>query len=143
MGRLRATGPRPLKARALAALFPLGIRALNRAGIGPLKAQLSGEALRDASLAAMAEVVGRLEVPAEHVIFGHTHRAGPLPEDDPGQWRIPGSSTRLHNTGSWVDERAYARAGPASPYWAGRAIEVDAEGPPRLIRIVSDLGAPL
>ena len=142
-GQLRATGRRPLKARALAALFPLGIHALNRAGIGPLRAQLSGEALRDASLAAIGEVIVRLGITAEHVIFGHTHRAGPLPEDDQVQWRVPGSTTRLHNTGSWVDERAYARAGPSSPYWAGRAIEVDDDGPPRLVRIVSDLGAPL
>ncbi len=56
--------------------------ALNRLGIGPLKADLSGAELRRANLRAMGEVVERLGIDARHVIFGHTHRSGPLPDDD-------------------------------------------------------------
>lgn len=142
---LSAAGQRPLRARALASLFPLGILGLNRIGVGPLRAELSGEALRDAGLVAMGEVLARLGVGAEHVIFGHTHRAGPLPDDDPGPWRVvdgsgPAAGTRLHNSGCWIDEPVFTRGGPASPYWAGRGIELDDEGPPRLVRIVEDLG---
>jgi hypothetical protein len=140
---LSATGQRPLKARALASLFPLGIRGLNRIGIGPLTAQLSGEALRDAGLAAMGDVVGRLGITAEHVLFGHTHRAGPLPADDAGLWRVAGTGTRLYNAGCWIDEPVFARGSHDSPYWAGRAIEVDDEGPPRVVRVVTDLTSPV
>jgi hypothetical protein len=139
---LSATGPRPLKARALASLFPLGIHGLNRIGIGPLNADLSGEALRDAGLAAMGGVVTRLGITAEHVLFGHTHRAGPLPEDHDGLWRVAGTGSRLYNSGCWIDEPVLARGGEASPYWAGRAIEVDDTGPPRVVRVITELGSP-
>jgi hypothetical protein len=138
---LSASGPRPLKARAIASLFPLGIAGLNRFGIGPLKAELSGDALRDAGLTAMGDVVTRLGVEADHVLFGHTHRAGPLPADDADRWRAAGGP-RLYNAGCWIDEPVFARGGPDSPYWAGRVIVVDREGPPRVERVVSELGRP-
>ena len=72
-----------LRNRALAGGFPLVVAALNRAGIGPLQADISGPALRRAALGAMGEVITRLGVdgPDSHVIFGHTHRTGPLPAD--------------------------------------------------------------
>ena len=131
---------RPLKARALIAIFPLGIRGLNRAGIGPLQSNLSGHALRHAALTAMSEVVLRLQIDAEHVLFGHTHRAGPLESDPEAEWLVPGTATHLHNPGCWIDEPIFARGDTTGPYWAGRGIEVDDEGPPRLVRIVTDLG---
>jgi hypothetical protein len=139
---LSGSGPRPLKARVIASLFPLGILGLNRFGIGPLKAELSGDALRDASLLAMGDVVRRLGIQADHVLFGHTHRAGPLPLDDPGPWRAGTDGPRLHNAGCWIDEPVFARGGPDSPYWAGRAVVVDRDGPPRVERVVSELGRP-
>lgn len=138
---LSASNRGPLRARALAGLFPLGILGLNRFGIGPLRAELTGEALRDAGLAAMGDALARLGVAAPHVVFGHTHRAGPLPDDDPAPWRTP-AGTQLHNCGCWSDEPVFTRGGPQSPYWAGRGVEVDADGPPRLVRIIDDLGTP-
>jgi peptidoglycan/xylan/chitin deacetylase (PgdA/CDA1 family) len=33
-------------------------------------------------------------VDAPHVIFGHTHRAGPLPADAPGEWRVDGAAAQ-------------------------------------------------
>lgn len=134
---LAGDGPKTLRMRAIAAAFPVAVFALNRAGLGPLRSQLSGEELRRAGLAAMGEVVRRLGVDAEHVVFGHTHRAGPLPGDDAAEWRAP-NGPRLHNCGAWTEEAAFARD-PSSPYWAGRAIVVEATGPPRLERIATDL----
>ena len=123
----------------LAGAFPLGVRALNRAGVGPFRADLSGPELRRAGLRAMAQVVGRLRIDARHVVFGHTHRAGPLPEDDPADWALPGGG-RLHNSGSWTLERAWTRDGTASPYWPGGAVALDGDGSPRHVRLLDDPG---
>jgi hypothetical protein len=129
---LSGRGRRGLRARALGAGFPVLVAALNRAGIGPLSAQLSGDALRRGPLEAMGEVIRRLNVQAAHVIFGHTHRAGPLPDNDTGQWHTP-SGTRLTNTGCWVHDRM-----PGSPYRPGFAVWVDdAVGTsPRLVNLL-------
>ena len=74
----------------------------------------------------------RLGVSAGCVLFGHTHRAGPLPADDPREWRTA-SGTRLINAGSWVHEPAFIGSDPArSPYRGGFAVVVDDDGPPEL-----------
>jgi hypothetical protein len=133
---LAGDGRRPLRRTLLAGAFPVGVRALNRAGIGPFRADLSGPELRRAGLRAMRDVVARLAIDARHVVFGHTHRAGPLQADDPADWALPGGGA-LHNTGSWVLERTWTRAGTASPYWPGGAIELDgADAAPRHLRLL-------
>jgi predicted phosphodiesterase len=136
---LTGAGPRTLRARAVAAAFPLAVAGLNRAGLGPIRPQLSGEQLRRAGLAAIGEVVRLLGIEAEHVIFGHTHRAGPLAGDDLAEWRAP-TGALLHNPGCWIDEPVFATGGPASPYWGGRALVLDDDEPPRLERVVTHLG---
>lgn len=139
--RLSGSGrTRPLRARAIAAAFPLGVRGLNRAGLGPLRADISGEALRDAGLAAMHDAATRLGVGAPYVLFGHTHRAGPLAQDDPAPWRR--GPRLLLNGGSWLDEARVRGRDPSAPYWPGRAIEVPESGSPRVVRLVEDLGRP-
>jgi len=120
--------------------FPLAVAGLNRARIGPLGADISGPQLRRAGLEAIAEVVWRLGIDTEHVVFGHTHRAGPLPGDREHEWRVPGTGTRLWNTGSWVDEPVFAGGDHDSPYWAGRCVVLQDDEPPRLERLVSELG---
>jgi len=136
------TGPRrrrPLRGRALGLVWPLAVAALNRAGIGPLRRELSGAALRSAGLRAMGEVSARLGVDARYLIFGHTHRAGPLPADEPGEWQA-GSGARLINSGSWVHEPAFLGADPAqSPYRPGFGViveETDPPTPPRLVNLL-------
>lgn len=135
---LAGDGHRPLRRRALVALFPLGVAAINRAGIGPVRADLSGAAIGDAGTRAMADAVASLAVPARHVIFGHTHRAGPRRRDDPATWTTP-SGARLHNTGTWVFERQFlSRAPYDSPYWPGRAVRLGDDGPPELLRLFGE-----
>ncbi len=134
--QLAGSGRRTLRRRALVAGFPLGIAALNRAGLGPLQAGLSGPALRRGLLEGAKEALRRLGVEAPHVIFGHTHRTGMLAGDDPAEWRA--GSTQLHNTGSWVNDPHFiAGGGPAAPHWPGGAIELAPEGPPVLHRLLS------
>jgi hypothetical protein len=134
------TGPRhrrPLRGPALGLAWPLAVAALNRARIGPLRRQLSRAELRAAGLRAVGEVSSRLGIDADHVIFGHTHRAGPLPGDEPAEWRT-GSGTRLINAGSWVHEPAFLGADPAqSPYRPGFCVLVDDTGPPSPPQLVN------
>ncbi|MEA2440180.1 MAG: hypothetical protein QOH76_1604 [Thermoleophilaceae bacterium] len=112
--------------------LPAAIAGLNRAGLGPLKADLSAVELRRAGLRGMATVVDRLGIDAGHVIFGHTHRSGPHPGDE--GWG------RLMNTGSWIHEPAFLGHSPKdSPYWPGHAAIVPDEGPPELVTLVDEL----
>jgi hypothetical protein len=132
----------PLRARALAALFPVAVRAVNRAGLGPVHADVSAAGMRRGALHGIGEALRRLRVGAPHAIFGHSHRTGMLPGDDPAEWRTA-AGTRLHNTGSWVFERHFMGAAPPgeSPYWPGGAIAVGEDGPPRLERLLSAVPA--
>ena len=113
---------------------------MNALGLGPVRADLSGAALRRSGLQAMREVVTQLRIPARHVIFGHTHRGGPQPGDDPGEWALPGGGS-LINSGSWAFEDHYLGRGWGGPYWPGAAVEVDADGVPRPVRLLDEVSA--
>ena len=131
-----ADGRGGLRQRAMVVAFPGVVAALNGLGLGPLRADVSAMTLRRAALAAFGEVLARLEVRAEHVLFGHTHRAGPLPGDDHAEWTTAGGSHML-NTGSWVYEPGYLGDSPAeSPYRPGFAAVIDDEGSPQLINLL-------
>ncbi len=134
-----------VRRRAAAAAWPVAVAALNALRLGPLRPELSGAELRRAGLRAMAEVVERLGVGAEWVIFGHTHRAGPLEGDDPSEWRAaaapgsPGPGARLVNCGCWVRDPAFLGPEPArSPYRPGFCAIVEDDGPPRLVNLLDD-----
>jgi hypothetical protein len=118
-----------LRARALAGAFPLAIAALNRAGLGAFNADISSPELRRAGLRAMGEVAARLALGDAHVIFGHTHRAGPLPGDVTGEWRAPGGA-RLINSGCWTYDSYFVTDKPGeSPYWPGGSVLVEDGSP--------------
>ena len=135
---LSSNGQRSARGTALKAAFPLAVATLNRAGLGPLTADISGPALRRGGLRGMAEVVERLKLPAAHVIFGHTHRAGPLPGDHQAEWRAPCGQT-LHNCGSWLLEPWFLGERPRqSPHRPGFAALVGAQGPPELVNLLDD-----
>ena len=120
--------------------IPAGVATLNVAGLGPFSSELSGERLRYAGLLAAGEMVERLGIEADHVIFGHTHRQGPLPgEEDDSGWRLP-NGTRLWNTGSWFLEGVLSRdERQASPYWPGGVTYVRDSGPPEPVNLLRDL----
>jgi Calcineurin-like phosphoesterase superfamily domain len=146
---------RRVRTRALVAAFPLAVAALNRAGLGPLRAVISGTELRRAGLRAMGEVAARLGLGEAYVVFGHTHRAGPLARDDQSEWRgggVPapgaprgasmngdGSGARLINAGCWTFDTVFLTQTPGeSPYWPGTCVVVEDSGPPRLERLLVD-----
>ncbi len=129
---------RRLRRRALVAAFPLAVGALNRGGLGPLRADISSGELRRAGLAAMGEVSERLGLHDAYVVFGHTHRAGPLPDDHGHEWRGRGGA-RLVNSGSWTYAPVFLTSSPGeSPYWPGTCVVVEDSGPPVLRRLLLD-----
>jgi hypothetical protein len=128
---------RPLRTAALGAGYVSVVAALNALGVGPLDRDLSPAALRRGYLRGIREVVRRLGIGAPHVLWGHSHRAGPFPGDDPAEWRV--GETQIWNAGSWIYQPHFLGGEPGrSPYWPGVAIEVNESGPPRLLRLLAD-----
>jgi len=110
--------------------LPGAVGVANRLGLGPVKPDLSPGAITRAGLAAMGTVAERLGIEADHIVFGHTHRRGPL-DGEPG-WVTPGGAA-LVNCGSWVHAPGLLGTAPAAraAYWPGTVVEVEDEGPPR------------
>ena len=133
---LTGPGRRGLRGRSISLAWPAAVALLNRARLGPFRSEISGPELRRAGLRAMTEVVGRLGAETGHVLFGHTHRAGPLPGDEAAEWCTVGG-TRLINSGAWVDEPSFLGPDPGrSPYRPGFAVVVEGAEPPRLVNLL-------
>jgi hypothetical protein len=145
MAHRRSSLARQLHMRALVAGFPVAVAALNRLGLGPLRTDISSDALRAAGLRAMREVADRLKLGDAYVVFGHTHRAGPLPGDDERDWHagtvnaLEGPGAKLINTGCWTYDSIFLTSKPGeSPYWPGGCVLVEDSGPPVLMRLLQD-----
>jgi len=135
VGLTRLVPPRA-RLKAIRRAFPLAVGALNRAGFGPLRADISSTELRRAGLEAMGEVAARMGLGDAYVVFGHTHRAGPFPADEPTEWRGR-EGARLINTGSWTYSSIFMdSSGSESPYWPGGCVIVGPSGPPLLARLL-------
>jgi len=112
--------------------IPGAVLALNRLGLGPFSPELTGDELRRAGLLAMGRVAETLAPGVEHLLFAHTHRPGPMPDDEEAEWTTL-SGTRLWNTGSWYIEPPFiSERAERSPYWPGTVVWVEDEGPPRI-----------
>jgi hypothetical protein len=128
------------RALFLGAGYRGAVATLNRLGLGPLEASLSPTALRRGYLRGIREVIERLQIDARHVIWGHSHRSGPWPEDDPAEWTAA-TGARILNTGSWVYQPHFLTPEPnRSPYWPGTAVLVSDDGPPQLVRLLGGRG---
>ncbi len=116
--------------------------AVNRLGLGPVRPDLSTAALRHSSLIAFGEVLSALSVPARYALFGHSHRAGPLPADDQSEWTAP-AGARILNTGCWVSEPDFVgRKIATSPYRAGFAATVEDGSDPPILHNLLDPAPP-
>jgi predicted phosphodiesterase len=125
---------RDLRGRALRGVaIPSAVFALNRAGMGPFEAKITGARLRESGLEAMREVVRALQIDAREVVFGHTHRPGPLAMDT--DW-----DAKLFNTGSWLYEpNLLQTTAGESPYWPGCALFIEDDKPPELRRLLLEV----
>jgi predicted phosphodiesterase len=114
--------------------IPSAVWALNRAGMGPFEAKLNGPALRQSGLTAMLALIDALDIDASEIVYGHTHRPGPLPHDT-DYW-----DRRLFNTGSWLYEpNLLQTTAGESPYWPGCVLFIEDDKPPRLERLLLDV----
>lgn len=130
-----------LRRAGVAAGFSTFVALLNRLGVGPFGTDVTGPELRRAGLRAFSEVLERLGVRAASVIFGHTHRAGPVAGDELVEWRQAGIS--LINTGSWTYDRGFVGdALHGNPYRPGFAAIIDDGAAPRLVNLLDRETAP-
>ncbi len=138
----RRSRRRTWRQHTTALTIPVAVAALNRLGLGPLGSDLSAAELGRAGLRAFDQVLEGLGVRAAHVLFGHTHRAGPLPGDARREWTSSTGSSMM-NTGSWVrsSELIGGSAG-SSPYRPGFAVLVADHAPPELLNLL-DGAAPV
>jgi Calcineurin-like phosphoesterase len=127
---------RTLRGRTAAAGFPLAIRGLNRILRADFDPDVTPAAIFRSGVEAGIEMTRRLGIDDVHVITGHTHRGGPLP-DEPS-WPLPRGG-QLHNTGSWVFATAFHHPGrPPSPYWPGTVTWIEEKEPPRRVQLLKD-----
>jgi Calcineurin-like phosphoesterase superfamily domain len=132
----RLTRRRRLGVRAARAGFPLAVGAVNRLLRSDFDSDISVRSIFEGGLAGAGEVARRLGVDGSHVITGHSHRAGPEPDEE--EWPLPGGG-RLHNTGSWVFSSVFHRPGrPPNSYWPGTVTWVEESGPPRRVQLLRD-----
>ena len=133
---------RSVRGRVLGStVVPGAVKLANRLGLGSFGTDLSLAQISRAGARAMGETVERLGIDAAHVVFGHTHRRGPLPEDDTAStesdWIV--GRTQLYNSGSWVYAPALlGGSGATSPYWPGTLVEVEDDGPPRRVELLAE-----
>lgn len=119
--------------RALVSGMPVLAQVPGMRGAASLAALVMEQGIhRRAAIPAMDEVARRLRLPAEHLIFGHIHRRGPLAGDPPELWRPRGADgPQLTNSGSWVfDSALVGPPGGERPYRPGGAVLLDAGHPP-------------
>jgi hypothetical protein len=135
-GRPGRTRSQRLQARAIRASFPLAVAGVNRLFRADFESDVTGESIFRTGVEGASELARRLGVDGAHVIMGHTHRAGPRPDEAP--WRLPGGG-QLHNTGNWVFSTALHRPGrPPNSYWPGTVTWVEDFGPPRRVELLRD-----
>ncbi|MBS1880251.1 MAG: metallophosphoesterase, partial [Actinobacteria bacterium] len=113
-GRRNGRGPaHRARIGAARAGFPALVWTVNRLLRADFEAEIDPVTIFRGGLEAVGEMARRLGVDGGHLIFGHTHRAGPLPGE--AEWELPGGG-RLHNTGSWVFASIFHHPGePPSP----------------------------
>ena len=136
---LTGTGTRSGKLRGWllgSVALPGAVGVANRLGLGPVRADLTPNAITRAGVDAMSEVVERLRINAKWVLYGHTHRRGPL--DGEKAWVTENGATLL-NTGSWVHSPSLLRSSSkGSAYWPGTIAMIDGNSDPQLLHLLDD-----
>ncbi len=137
-------GDHPRRRRIVAALIsqgavPAATWTLNRLLGTHFEPDLSAAAISNAGIAGISKAVHRLRIDAEHVIVGHSHRAGPRGGEAP--WPLAGGG-QLHNTGNWIFASAFHRPdSKPGPYWPGTVTWLEGDEPPRRVSVLAERSA--
>lgn len=133
---------RSVKGYALRAGIFAAVNGLKLVGIDGMTWRLTPESLRLAGINAMREAIEALTVPADFVIAGHTHRAGPQKADPLSEWQLSGGRKML-NSGCWVHGSEAVSGGEAkAPYWPGRAVQIVPGKEPEVVSLLEQLNDP-
>ncbi len=121
-----------------AAALPLSNKLVQHT-VAPMSAALLGSQFRRVGLPAMGLVAERLQVRADHVIFGHLHRSGPRWDDPRAEWS-PDGRRQLVNSGCWVYEPLLLTGADAPhPYWPGGAVVVEDDRAPVAVGLLDGI----
>ena len=90
----------------------------------------------------MAEVVTRLGMQAKHVLFGHTHRAGPFANDDSLEWTLPGGGAADEHRLLGLRGRCSCSAGARARTGRARSSSCDDDRPAAILEPAADRGRP-
>jgi calcineurin-like phosphoesterase family protein len=127
---------------ARAATMAKASRRLLRPELARVNSGLLSLQTKVASIPALIHVSECLGVDADWIVFGHVHRLGPLPDDDPADWEGADGKPRVVNIGSWVYEPLLVQdATPPDPYWPGGAAILDDGTDPKPIGLLDALPA--
>jgi UDP-2,3-diacylglucosamine pyrophosphatase LpxH len=136
----RPAGARPSDYEHHAAFRFSRVAALLRPWMAPVTAAVLDRQLRVRALASVVQMTDALGVEADYVIFGHVHRLGPLPQDDPAAWAGRNGRPRLLNSGSWRFEPLLLnRARSGHRFWPGGAVIIEAGSPPRATSLLGEV----
>jgi hypothetical protein len=118
---------------------PAATWTLNRVLRTEFEPDLSAAAITSAGIAGMSEAARRLRIEADHVIVGHSHRAGP--GEGEAAWPLAGGG-QLHNTGNWIFASAFHRPDSTpGPYWPGTVTWLEGDEPPRRVSLLAQRSA--
>ena len=91
----------------------------------------------------LEELDAYLPSTAKYVIFGHTHRPGPLESiDAPERWTVKmhGQDIQVMNSGSWLYDAGKARRPDYRPQrWPGTFILIPDRGQPQLVEVLGNV----
>jgi predicted phosphodiesterase len=118
--------------------FPAVVRGLGRLLQRDFVTDISPEGISHAGLAAIGDAVRRLRIDADHLVFGHTHRPGPLVgEELDTEWAAAGA--RFQAAGSWVYSPGLCGPTAAeSLFWPGTVTWVGDSGEPEQRQLLAD-----
>jgi UDP-2,3-diacylglucosamine pyrophosphatase LpxH len=139
----RHTGATPSDYEEHAAVRFSRVASLLRPWMAPLTVAVLDRQLQSKVLTSIVRMTEALGVDADYVIFGHVHRLGPLPQDDPAAWAGTAGRPQLLNSGSWRYEPLLLnRAGPGHRFWPGGAVIIEEGSAPRATALLGELATP-
>jgi hypothetical protein len=115
--------------------YVAAVAALNRIGLGPIRRDLTGTALRQSGLRGNRRGAAAARRHAPHVIWGHSHRSGRGRATAPAEWTAV-TGARITTRGSGCIQRHFLTGSRASRPTGRHRDRLRGRSPPRLRRLL-------